>query len=396
MDYHSKYQKYKNNGGTKELQIVTTSFLLEDAIIDKNLGDVKSLVASGVDVNEEVTTLPLALASARGNLEIVNFLLDSGALVDKFANRGTIVQTPLYIAAMRGDIDIVQLLIDRGANVNFSMSNGKNKDVSSVLLTATTNKHPKIVRALINAGAFVNVKSQYGHRTPIHIAAENGDLEIVQALITGKADINLRDDIGSTPLHRAVSKGDLEVIRTLLDAGANPNIPNGFHHFPIYSAVINGITSTNTKNIIELLLNKGANPLPIMRQFSNVAGDYINHRIISKRMLTKENAEQWRSNQLDDSSKNKVSRYIQLLDTLDSRIFRALKENSITEEQAQELGFIERYKEVLEKSKLLELGIENLRIRAEKKEEERVKNTNNKKRKFGTFGLVDEIRNFLG
>ena len=405
MDYYSKYLKYKkkylnykSKGGSDKLQSVATSFLLEDAIKKGDLDEVKSLVESGADVNDDTrdSYLPLALASARGHFDIVKFLLDSGALVDKLAIFETILQTSLYIATMNGFTDIVKLLIDRGADVNFSMSNGEDKNISSVLEEAVDNRNPEIVRHLIDAGASVNIRSYYGYHTPIYTAAANGDLEIVQYLLNKNAEVNVVDEIGSTPLNIAVRHGNLNVARILLNADADPNIPDGFNRYPIETAVRDGITSVNTKNIVELLLDNRANPLPAMKSFEDVTGDYISHRIISKRMFTKEKAEKVRNNiLLEYSTRRKLLRCIELLDTLDSRILKGIKEGTLTEEQARELGFIERYKEVLENRFLLKEGIKNLETRAEENEEERVKNTNERKRKFGTDGLVHEVEKFL-
>jgi ankyrin repeat protein len=401
MDF-SKHQKCSKKNlncndkqETDESEIDQSSILLEDAIKNGDLNLVKDIVASGYDINGEVTGFPLALASARGHFDIVKFLLDSGAFVDKVAIRTTIIQTPLYLAAMGGHKDIAQLLIDKGANVNFYMSNGKHKNISSVLETATRKRHPEIVRSLIYAGASVNKKFGYGCRTPIHIAVKNGDLEIVQDLINANAKINVEDGIGSTPINNAMEDGNLDLIRILLKAGANPNIPDGFCHFPIRNAVRNGITSENTKNIVELLLNKNTNPLPVMKSFEDETGDYIIYRIISKRMITKEKAEEGYNN-LSKEDKPKVARFIKLLNAIDARIFKGIKENLMTEEKARELGFIERYNEVLEKRNLLEQGLENMRIKALIDEKKRVKNTNERERNFGIEGIFELIETFLG
>jgi ankyrin repeat protein len=42
------------------------------------------------------------------------------------------------------------------------------------------------------------------HQTPLHIAAEAGDVEMVQLLLGRGATLDLRDASGSTPLHLAL------------------------------------------------------------------------------------------------------------------------------------------------------------------------------------------------
>lgn len=60
--------------------------------------------------------------------------------------------------------------------------------------------------------------------TPMWIAAYNGNLSVVLALLAGGADPSLaRADNGATPVYTAAENGHLEVVRALVDAGAEPN-----------------------------------------------------------------------------------------------------------------------------------------------------------------------------
>jgi hypothetical protein len=55
-------------------------------------------------------------------------------------------------------------------------------------------------------------------RTPLHVAVEAGQVEVVQ-LIVKKGKGNTADYMGWTPLHIACQKGDLELVKFLLDEG---------------------------------------------------------------------------------------------------------------------------------------------------------------------------------
>ena len=44
------------------------------------------------------------------------------------------------------------------------------------------------------------------------------------ALLEGGADINVRDRAGNTPLHLAAQVGDMQLVRALLAKGADPNV----------------------------------------------------------------------------------------------------------------------------------------------------------------------------
>lgn len=60
--------------------------------------------------------------------------------------------------------------------------------------------------------------------TPLFMAAQEGRLEVVQALLEHKALIDVaQSDTGATPLSTATHFGHLEVVRTLVEAGADVN-----------------------------------------------------------------------------------------------------------------------------------------------------------------------------
>ena len=59
--------------------------------------------------------------------------------------------------------------------------------------------------------------------TPLYIAAQEGHLPVVSALLDAKADVNQATDDGDTPLHVAAQVGHLPVVSALLDAKADVN-----------------------------------------------------------------------------------------------------------------------------------------------------------------------------
>ncbi|CAL4099059.1 unnamed protein product, partial [Meganyctiphanes norvegica] len=67
---------------------------------------------------------PLYVASQQNRTEIVKFLLDNNADVNKANNEG---QTPLFVACYRdhSDSDVVQLLVDNNADVNKASNSGE-------------------------------------------------------------------------------------------------------------------------------------------------------------------------------------------------------------------------------------------------------------------------------
>ena len=78
-----------------------------------------------------------------------------------------------------------------------------------------------------HAGALERIASGARRRTSapdgttaLHWAAHHGDLELVEASRAG-ADLNARNDYGSTPMTEAGVEGDCGILKLLLEAGAD-------------------------------------------------------------------------------------------------------------------------------------------------------------------------------
>ncbi|XP_049944374.1 putative ankyrin repeat protein PA3287 [Schistocerca serialis cubense] len=76
------------------------------------------------------------------------------------------------------------------------------------------------LRALIAAGADVASRG-WGGQTALHWAAYRGDVEAVRLLVGAGAAADARSDAGWTPLHWAAFNGHAEVAAALLVAGAD-------------------------------------------------------------------------------------------------------------------------------------------------------------------------------
>ncbi len=176
---------------------------------------IRDLLARGIDVNavDQRGFTPLMWASANGNVEVVNLLLQSGAIASKRAEDGT---SAMFLAGSNGFTDIVRALLAVGANVaaarggvtprQAAVERG-HTDVATLLeqaealgarmLRATIEGHDTLVRQLLALGAPVNVTDERG-ATALMIAARNGDLGILQALLAKGADAYARDAQGRT------------------------------------------------------------------------------------------------------------------------------------------------------------------------------------------------------
>ncbi len=90
---------------------------------------------------------------------------------------------------------------------------------------AVVKNKPADVDALLAAGTDANapVEMMPGFPTTfLIIAAGNGHLDVVKALLKNKAQVDKTDSFQMTPLMAAAANGSLDVVQFLLANGANP------------------------------------------------------------------------------------------------------------------------------------------------------------------------------
>jgi uncharacterized protein len=86
-------------------------------------------------------------------------------------------------------------------------------------------------------------------------AAKNQDLPQVRTLLSGRPDVNVRSEDGSTALLWAAHWNNLQMAELLIRAGADANVANDFRMTPLAQACTNG-----SAGFVDALLKAGANP----------------------------------------------------------------------------------------------------------------------------------------
>jgi ankyrin repeat protein len=180
---------------------------------------------------------PLSAAAQYGNLKIMDSLIKAGANVNVRDSDGAI---PLFCAIAKDKTEATIHLTKYGADVNLCESGFKCR---SPLLVAAEYGNLKIMESLIKSGANVNVQDSKG-TTPLFCAAAEGKTEAVIHLTKNGADVNVCAGgfKGRSPLHAAAEYGDLEILDCLIKSGANVNVQDFDGATPLFSAVAKGKT----------------------------------------------------------------------------------------------------------------------------------------------------------
>jgi ankyrin repeat protein len=118
---------------------------------------------------------------------------------------------------------------------------------------AALNGNSEVVGKLLDAGADQNKSTHKKESTPLHIGVHEGNSEIVVKLLAAGADQNKSDKNGVTPLHIGVHEGNSEIVVKLLAARADQNKFTSEGVTPLHIAVHNGHLE-----IVETLLAAGA------------------------------------------------------------------------------------------------------------------------------------------
>ncbi|KAJ3161457.1 hypothetical protein HDU86_007239 [Geranomyces michiganensis] len=187
---------------------------------DHNL--VASLVTANPDAvhaKDEDGRTALHWAASGKHLEITRALLAAGADATKADDGG---MTALHIASSTGSHELLGLLL---AAAPAAIDN-KTESGQTALHYAASKNYADVVDALLNAGADPASRDQYG-QTPMHRASARGWVRIAARLKQDpRAKVNVRDALGNTPLHVAAEDVQIDVIKYLLSAGADASTRN--------------------------------------------------------------------------------------------------------------------------------------------------------------------------
>jgi ammonium transporter Rh len=159
-------------------------------------------------------------------------------------------RTCLHVASGMGHIEIVRYLLNNGANVNvYDRFGGSPRD------DAIRYDRDDITELLIRAGAS---KPAEAFELELIRACSKGDLESVRRLLNNKVDPNCCDYDRRTPLHLAVDIKNVDIVKLLLKSGADKHCVDRFGNSPLSDAKRRKVRVGNDE-ILQLLNDVSSN-----------------------------------------------------------------------------------------------------------------------------------------
>ena len=171
------------------------------------------VVLPEVDVNhaENNGYTALHIAVQQQFPDVVCLLIDAGADIEVKSKVG---RSPLLLASTTGHLDIVKMLVEAGAGVCVSDSHRY-----TCLIIASGSGHTETVRYLVGLKDVDVNHTNCGH-TALHFAVMRNHPGVVEVLFEAGADIEVKDEEGSSPLLLACTTGHLDIVKMLVEAGA--------------------------------------------------------------------------------------------------------------------------------------------------------------------------------
>lgn len=170
------------------------------------------LASSPINQHDSAGNAPLHNAIERGQIDMVERLLQQGADPNLLTKHGSMKYTPLHLAITNGQLEILEILLSTpGIDVNKPDHLG-----DTPLIAAVINRRADMVQHLVAArGIDVNAAG-FDDVTPLFIAADE-DRPAAAMHLLNSPYINVHKAAqGWTPLHRAIARGNNHIVNCIV------------------------------------------------------------------------------------------------------------------------------------------------------------------------------------
>ncbi|XP_057319177.1 protein phosphatase 1 regulatory subunit 16A isoform X2 [Microplitis mediator] len=194
---------------------------LHQCCIDDNEEMMKLLVEFGANVNAEDSEkwTPLHAAATCGHLHLVRYLITSGANLLAVNADGNM---PYDICEDERTLDCIE---------GEMASRGVTQELIDETRASTEVQMLQDLQKAVSLGQDLEYKDHQG-ATPLHIAAANGYLRVVEYLLDQHVSTDVEDNDKWQPVHAAACWGHLEVLELLVQNGADLNAKNKHDETP--------------------------------------------------------------------------------------------------------------------------------------------------------------------
>ena len=161
---------------------------------------------------------------------------------------------PLAMGVLQSDPNAVMKAVENGADPNeYFKTNYSDSSYCTSMYMATRFQDEKMIRLLVNLGADINLGKKKPLSSPLHLAAEEGYLEITKLLLELGANMKGMNSDADTPFVRAALKCDRNLVNFYEDKGFDINVKDKSGRSLLHRAVCWSST-------ISYLLKKGLDP----------------------------------------------------------------------------------------------------------------------------------------
>jgi ankyrin repeat protein len=192
---------------------------------------------------------PIHDAARKGDANKIKALLQADPKL--VSDRDKNGDTPLHVACLHGQMAAVQVLIDAGADVNAKNNYGAFTpgDLWGVF---SSNNHQDPVSLLTVHG--IDTRDMKNGYTPLDLCLfASRHKELLQLLIAKSADVNARASSGATPLYFAVLRDQPDDVKFLIDKGANVNLADAYG-----GTILDAALQLQYGSMIQILVDHGA------------------------------------------------------------------------------------------------------------------------------------------
>ena len=228
----------KNNLGWNCLHIAARNGHLDlcKTLVDKEKFD--------LHMTDDAGYRTLHHSAKSGNYELLTYFVDKGTDIYLRTVNG---RNCLHIAAQNGHLNLCKALIDK---YRFNVHVDDRYGYTALHHSARSGSY-KLLAYFIDMGTDIHLKTKTGIKC-LHLAAENGYLDLCKALIDNhKFDLHISDNDGYTALHFSVISGNSDLVTYFAEKVINIKLKTKNGSNCLHIAVENGHL-----NLCKMLINK--------------------------------------------------------------------------------------------------------------------------------------------